>query len=97
MSADGDVAAVRAGTTALALDGHGSVKAFLAGRLGRLQGLMDSLLKSLGRDDKRGRQIFDDYAGFHDEPENDAAIVRLGKDSEGLLERLEPVLLDDAP
>ena len=81
----------------MASDGRRTAKAFLAGQLGRLHGFKDSLLKSLGRDDKRGRQIFDDYADFHDAPENDAAIVRLGKDVEALLQRLEPILRDAGP
>ena len=71
-----------------------AAKASLAGKLGRLHGFKDVLLKSLARDDKRGQQIFDDYADFHDAPESDATMARLEKEVEALLARLEPIRRD---
>jgi hypothetical protein len=55
----------------------------------RLAAFKAAMLASLGRDDKRGRQIFDDYADFHPAPEEDAAVAKLAGDLEELDGRLE--------
>jgi hypothetical protein len=67
----------------------GDPRAWLATQLHRLKGFRDSLKASLARDDKRGRQIFEDYADFHDAPESDSALARLDEEVKGLLGRLE--------
>ncbi|MDB5104011.1 MAG: hypothetical protein JWP91_1700 [Fibrobacteres bacterium] len=67
-------------------------KAYLAAQRSRLPVLRDNILTSLQRDDKRGRQIFDDYGDFHSPPEEDAAIARLDKDLKELGQRLETFL-----
>jgi hypothetical protein len=55
----------------------------------RLPAFKSSMVASLERDDKRGRQIFDDYADFHPAPEDDAAVIRLAGDLEELGRRLD--------
>lgn len=55
----------------------------------RLPAFKAAMLASLARDDKRGRQIFDDYADFHPAPEDDAAVIRLTGDLEELGRRLD--------
>lgn len=70
----------------------GDPRAWLATQLHRLTGFRDSLKASLARDDKRGRQIFDDYADFNDAPESDSALARLDQEVTGLLGRLETAL-----
>jgi hypothetical protein len=81
-----------ADAAAAALGAAADPKAYLAGKLGRLGEFRESLTASLARDDKRGRQIFDDYGDFHDAPEGDATLARLEKEVKGLLGRLEGVL-----
>jgi hypothetical protein len=71
---------------------RGDAKAWLAGRLDRLHGFRDSLLKSLLRDEKRGRRIFDDYSDFHDTPTDDPALARVDEEVKALLLRLGSVL-----
>ena len=70
-------------------DIHRTTKSFLAGELKRLRGFRDTLHKSLGRDDKRGRQVFEDYADFHDAPESDSTVGRLEDEAEALQAILE--------
>jgi hypothetical protein len=70
----------------------GDSRTWLATQFHRLAGFRDSLKASLARDDKRGRQIFDDYAAFHDAPESDSALERLDQEVKGLLGRLETAL-----
>ncbi len=67
----------------------GDGKAFLAAQTHRIPTFKEQIVASLARDDRRGRQIFDDYADFHSPPEEDAAIARLGEELAGLTERLE--------
>lgn len=83
--------------TVAALGIEGDVKAYLAGQLHRLHGFKDTLLHSVARDDKRGRQVFDDYADFHDAPEDDSTIARIEKEVKALLGRLETVLKGKPP
>ncbi|MDB5047876.1 MAG: hypothetical protein JWO30_947 [Fibrobacteres bacterium] len=68
------------------------LKAYLAAQRPRLQALHENILASLTRDDKRGRQIFDDYADFHSPPEEDSAMARLDKDLKELGQRLDSFL-----
>jgi hypothetical protein len=67
-------------------------KPFLAAQLHRLPKLKEHMLASLERDDKRGRQIFDDYGDFHSPPEEDGAIARLEEDLQALKARLDVYL-----
>jgi hypothetical protein len=67
-------------------------KAYLSAQRPRIAVLKDTLLASLMRDDKRGRQVFDDYADFHSPPEDDGALARLDKDLVELGQRLETFL-----
>jgi hypothetical protein len=69
-------------TSAIAreLSAGADVKAYLSAQRPRIAALKDILLASLMRDDKRGRQVFDDYADFHSPPEEDGALARLEKD-----------------
>lgn len=64
-------------------------RSWASAQRGRLPAFKASMLASLARDDKRGRQIFDDYADFHPAPEEDAAVSRLAGDLEELDRRLD--------
>jgi hypothetical protein len=75
-----------------AIGAGGNLRGYLSAQLGRLKAFRGHLLESLARDDKRGRQVFDDYADFHDEPEKDPALARLDKEVQQLLTRLETAL-----
>jgi hypothetical protein len=55
----------------------------------RLGALMDNMLGSLARDEKRGRKVFDDYAEFHPGAEMDATMGRVEKDLAAIGKRLE--------
>jgi hypothetical protein len=58
----------------------------------RLPAFKAGMVASLGRDDKRGGQVFDDYSDFHPATGEDAAVVRLAGDLEELERRLEAFL-----
>ncbi len=47
-------------------------------------GLLQSVESSLGKDLKRGREIFHDYSAFHDEPSAEAVCLRLRRDIDKL-------------
>ena len=64
-------------------------KAYLAAQRPRTAALKETILNSLLRDDKRGRQVFDDYADFHSPPEEDSAMSRLDRDLIELNNRLD--------
>ena len=68
------------------------LKAYLESHRPRIAALHGAILDSLKRDDKRGRQVFDDYADFHSPPEEDAAMARLDKDLAELDQRLTTFL-----
>jgi hypothetical protein len=67
-------------------------KAYLAAQRLRLPAFREAILASLSREDLRGRAIHDDYAEFHSPPEEDKAVIRLGRDLLALSERLEAYL-----
>lgn len=67
-------------------------KAYLSSQRPRIAALKETILGSLLRDDKRGRQIFDDYGDFHAPPEEDSAMARLDKDLTELNRRLDAYL-----
>jgi uncharacterized protein DUF4954 len=67
-------------------------KAYLSAQRPRMQALKENLLGSLLRDDKRGRQVFDDYGDFHPPAEADGALIRLDRDLVELGRRLEAFL-----
>jgi hypothetical protein len=67
-------------------------KAYLSAQRPRLRALKENLLGSLQRDDKRGRQIFDDYDDFHPPAEADGALIRLDGDVAELGKRLDAFL-----
>jgi hypothetical protein len=79
-------------TIAKAVHMPGDGKAFLAEQKPRLAAFKASILDSLGRDDRRGRQIFDDYGDFHTSPEADGTIARLSEDLAALTKRLDVFL-----
>jgi hypothetical protein len=58
----------------------------------RIPALKENILASLRRDDKRGKQIFDDYADFHAPPEEDGAMAKLDGDLRELARRLDAFL-----
>jgi hypothetical protein len=65
------------------------MKAWTAAQRPRLPALKENILASLARDDKRGKQIFDDYGDFHSPPEEDGAMAKLGRDLDELSKRLD--------
>ena len=67
-------------------------KAYLSAQRPRMRAFKENILGSLRRDDKRGRQVFDDYGDFHPPAEEDGALVRLDKDLAELDARLEAFL-----
>ena len=67
-------------------------RAYLSAQRPRVRALKENLLGSLQRDDKRGRQVFDDYGDFHPPAEEDGALARLDKDLAELDRRLEAFL-----
>ncbi|HLP40565.1 MAG TPA: hypothetical protein VK465_03575, partial [Fibrobacteria bacterium] len=73
---------------AQALGASADPAGFLAGRLDRLAAFKEGLATSLARDDKRGRQVFDDYADFHDTLGSDSTLARLAQEAEALRTRL---------
>jgi hypothetical protein len=81
-----------AGTIARELGADRDLKAFLSAHRDRIPAFRENILATLARDDRRGRQIFDDYGDFHAPPEEDAALARLSKDLAALSERLEAFL-----
>ena len=64
-------------------------RSWLASQRFRLPAFRERMLASLGRDDTRGRRIFDDYAEFHPAPQEDGAVARLEKDLDELARRLD--------
>ena len=70
----------------------GNITSILGKHKERLPLFKNHILTSLDRDDKRGRQIFDDYVDFHSPPQEDFAISRLGEDLIDLATRLDAVL-----
>jgi hypothetical protein len=68
------------------------VKTFLGSQVSRLEQLRASVLRSLERDDRRGREVFEDYGDFHPASAADATVIRLGKDLDDLFDRLRRFL-----
>lgn len=64
-------------------------RAWARSQLFRLPAFRQRLVASLARDDKRGKQVFDDYAEFHPPAEEDAAVAKVDKDLEELERRLK--------
>jgi hypothetical protein len=69
-----------------------SARAWVESQRFRLPAFRERLAASLARDDKRGRQVFDDYAEFHPPAEADGAVARVGADLEELDRRLDAFL-----
>lgn len=67
-------------------------RAYLSVQRPRLRAFKENILGSLGRDDKRGRQVFDDYGDFHPPAEADGALARLDQDLAELDARLDAFL-----
>ena len=61
-------------------------------QLFRLPAFRERMIASLARDDKRGRQVFDDYGDFHPPAEEDGALARLAEDLQELEGRLNGFL-----
>ncbi len=76
----------------LSVGSHGSeMKTWTAAQRPRIPALKATILASLARDDKRGKQIFDDYGDFHSPPEEDGAMDKLERDLQELSRRLDAV------
>ena len=75
------------------LSAGSDMKAWLDAQRARIPALHETLLASLLRDDKRGRQVFDDYADFHAPAEEDGAMARLETDLAELDQRLTAFLI----
>ncbi len=61
---------------------------FLAQQKNRLNQLLDKVLLSLQREDKRGKGIFEDYAEFAIKPSEDSTFQRMKKDMQALRDAL---------
>lgn len=67
-------------------------KPMLTAQRPRLAAFRRAIRASLLRDDTRGRQIQDDYAGFHPAPESDAVLTCLDQDLADLNQSLDAFL-----
>lgn len=67
-------------------------RVWVPAQLYRLAAFRERLVASLARDDKRGAQVFDDYAEFHPSADADGAVARVDADLADLGRRLDAFL-----